>query len=453
MSAPPAVSFRRNTLMLTAMLPLCLLFGCPRTVPLPSLVGADRAAVAETLAAADLAQGTVVSVYSDTAPLGRVLSQDPASGDRVTPDSAVSIVVSRGRVILADANSHAAAAAQDGLTWATAYDTLQEAVDTAYYRSAEVWAARGSFGENRAAKNADGSLVLKDGTALYGGFAAVENFREERNWSGNVTVIDGSGARGGSPAYHVVAGAEDARLDGFTVRGGGTDESARGGMVNGGASLTVANCAFADNVGVHGGAMSIWGLSSSVTLSGCTFTRNAAGFHGGAIFMDGGTLTVTDCTFDNNAADNDGGAVCSAGADVTFTNTSFSRNTATALGGAYYIFNGGEAILTNCQFYENDARTGSAMAAANALSSATMTNCTFHGNTADDTGGAVYGVHASLAAANSIFWGNSGGGGGGDCHRRNSQRDGKPLLHRGRVARGRHRHSDRRAAILRRAGP
>lgn len=36
-------------------------------------------------------------------------------------------------------------------------------------------------------------------------------------------------------------------------------------------------------------------------------------------------------------------------------------------------------------------------------------NCTLQGNTAGDLGGAVWAIHASLAACNSIFWGNTGG--------------------------------------------
>ncbi len=392
--------------LFTLILTLLFLSGCSVTVP--NLVGMDRAAAPAALEDAHLALGTVSSAYSDTEPLGSILTQNPAAGSQAPRDSAVALVVSRGRVILADPETPAAASAQDGLTWATAYDTLQEAVDAAYFRSAEVWAARGSFGENRAAKDAFGSLLLREGIAVYGGFSAAENFREERNWSTNLTVIEGAAALAGEPAVHVVTGAEGARLDGFTVRGGDGGESSGGGMINSSPSMAVANCAFTGNTANSGGAISCWYVSSSLEVDNCLFARNSCGNHGGSILTDMAALTLRGCTFDRNTADNDGGAVCSAGADVTVSNTTFSRNSASGNGGGIYAFNGGDVTLTNCLFHSNEALRGGALTSAFSLTNAVLTNCTFSENTASESGGAVYTYHGSFAATNCILWNNTG---------------------------------------------
>lgn len=71
----------------------------------------------------------------------------------------------------------------DGLSWATAKQTVHAAIDTASMAGGEVWVAKGTYTEN---------LTLRPYAFLYGGFAGTETERSARNWRANVSQIVGS---------------------------------------------------------------------------------------------------------------------------------------------------------------------------------------------------------------------------------------------------------------------
>ncbi|HPO30546.1 MAG TPA: PASTA domain-containing protein, partial [Candidatus Hydrogenedentes bacterium] len=68
----------------------------PCTVAVPDVSGLTQADAATALASAGLATGSVTSQCSSTVPAGSVISQSPAANTRVTPGSAVNLVVSTG---------------------------------------------------------------------------------------------------------------------------------------------------------------------------------------------------------------------------------------------------------------------------------------------------------------------------------------------------------------------
>ena len=80
-------------------------------------------------------------------------------------------------VWLVDKDTPAVQGAQDGLTWATAYDTIQEAIDAADAAGGgEVWVAEGVYDEPRTSDphgtgENTGSVMMKGGVHLYGGFS------------------------------------------------------------------------------------------------------------------------------------------------------------------------------------------------------------------------------------------------------------------------------------------
>ncbi|MFF5443593.1 Stk1 family PASTA domain-containing Ser/Thr kinase [Streptomyces sp. NPDC012888] len=71
----------------------------PETVSVPNVKGKPLEAAKAELAGEGLAPGMVTTAFSQDVPQGAVLSTDPAAGDRRAPDTAVAIVVSKGRPV------------------------------------------------------------------------------------------------------------------------------------------------------------------------------------------------------------------------------------------------------------------------------------------------------------------------------------------------------------------
>jgi hypothetical protein len=126
--------------------------------------------------------------------------------------------------------------------------------------------------------------------------------------------------------------------------------------------LNAENMTFSDNIG--DGAIINYGIT---TISGSTFTNNAADI-GGAIYnSDDGILTISGSTFTNNRADINfasGGAILNNSTNTaTITGSTFTGNQAGNNGGA--ISNGGLMIISASTFTGNTAPTGSAVAQPN----------------------------------------------------------------------------------------
>jgi hypothetical protein len=90
----------RQVAVVTALAVLSIgLLGCPprdRSVAVPNVVGATQSSAQNLLNAAGLNLGSVSEVYSETVPVGRIVSQSPAAGASVPEGTAVSIVISLG---------------------------------------------------------------------------------------------------------------------------------------------------------------------------------------------------------------------------------------------------------------------------------------------------------------------------------------------------------------------
>jgi formylglycine-generating enzyme required for sulfatase activity len=68
----------------------------PQPVPVPDVMGQPQVAASTAITDAGLTVGTVTEEYSDTVPLGTVISQSPAAGVNVVPGTAVNLTVSAG---------------------------------------------------------------------------------------------------------------------------------------------------------------------------------------------------------------------------------------------------------------------------------------------------------------------------------------------------------------------
>ena len=91
--------------------------------------------------------------------------------------------------------------------------SAQAGIDAASVQGGEVWVAAGTYYER---------ITLTPYAHAYGGFAGTEAVRTDRDWTAHPTIIDGENTRRG------VLGANNATLDGFTIRNGYGFCSARG---------------------------------------------------------------------------------------------------------------------------------------------------------------------------------------------------------------------------------
>ena len=170
-------------------------------------------------------------------------------------------------------------------------------------------------------------------------------------------------------------------------------------MCENGASPTITNCIFRDNVSsdsyVGGGA--IW-CEGEPTISECLFEANTAS-RGGAVFcVEYVAVTFEDCIFRANYASNKGGAVYSY-QNAVFMNCIFEDNEAGDEGGAML---GGSLILEECTFYGNSATNrASALLCLDGYSDVQF--CTLFGNSSAN-GAAIHCLASTnLSMSNTII--------------------------------------------------
>ena len=223
-----------------------------------------------------------------------------------------------------------------GLSWALAKATIQAGIG-ASVSGDEVWVAAGTYSE---------SITLTNGVALYGGFAGTETSLAQRNWTANITTLDGGGTR--AIATFPVGASSATRLDGFLCQNAYTESD--GGAVHcEGGSPTIANNRFVGNYAHwYGGA--IYCRESSPSIAGNTFTDNLAGWTGGAIYSWNSSPTISNNVFTSNSSEyQDGGAVYCYGGSPAILSNRFVSNMSSGVygGGAICCRNGSPTIGCN----------------------------------------------------------------------------------------------------------
>jgi len=322
----------------------------------------------------------------------------------------------------------------DGVLWTTAFTNVQAAL-TAAVSSDEIWVAEGVYTPGSADQR-DATFTLKNGVALYGGFAGTETARDQRDWTVNITVLSGDIDQNdttdphgvvtttanivGNNAYHVVSGGgtdNTAMLDGFILTAGqanGSDPTDRGGgMYNNYSSPTLTNVSFSGNQAARGGGM--YNDKSSPTLTNVTFSDNHTGDEGvgGGMFnFNNSSPTLTNVTFSGNTATYCGGMLNYSNSRPALTNVSFSGNTTTNSGGGMCNGATSSPTLTNVTFSGNSAYYGGGMS-NDSYSSPTLTDVTFSGNTATNSGGGMFNGDSSTTLTNVTFSGNTASDRGG----------------------------------------
>jgi len=312
-------------------------------------------------------------------------------------------------------------------SWADTCD-LQAAL-TAAIVTDEIWVQSGTYLPTNTTDRTI-SFVLKNGVAIYGGFAGTETARDQRNWTGNLTILSGDI---GNPAiitdntYNVVYGYQldaTAILDGFTVtsgnaNGSGSPSNSGGGMYNNEiSSPTLTNLIFSSNSAVRGGGMYNLHLSNP-TMTNVSFSSNTASEYGGGIYNSAGCIpTLIHASFSNNSA-NYGGGMYNSSSSPTMTNVTFSGNTASFQGGGISNTSYSYPTLTNVTLTGNTAvEDGGGM--FNSYSNPTLANVTFSSNSTSLKGGGMYNSYSSPTMVNGTFSGNTAATDGGGIFNRSS---------------------------------
>ncbi|VGO15680.1 hypothetical protein PDESU_04265 [Pontiella desulfatans] len=315
---------------------------------------------------------------------------------------------------------------EDGASWATAFNTVQEGIDAAETAGdPEVWVAAGTYAPTGGTLRRT-TILLKSNIAVYGGFDGTETDRSMRDWIANPTILSGNIGDPGlatDNSFHVVSctNATGAVLDGFTIRDGYADGPNTGGGANTGLNSTSAEAIVA---GInHSAGGGIINFQAAASFYNCIVTNNHAGKAGGAYNMVSTTARGSDddpnpyyenCTFVGNTSGGRGGAVQNdVATHPAFVNCRFLDNTCDGKGGGMYNDFYCSPFLTNCVFAGNYAIMAGAMG-NDGSSSPTIVNCTFANNEAWDKGAAIYnGSHSASATANlptivnCIFFGNT----------------------------------------------
>jgi hypothetical protein len=276
-----------------------------------------------------------------------------------------------------------APAGGDGTSWATAFRTIEDAVDAA----SNIWIEC----------TAPDAILIKQGTytpaatiatakalQIYGGYpSSIANpTTSDRDPAAYPTTLSGGSAR------RCLELSTYCVIDGLIFAHGRTTGMGAGIYIH----STPVDCGF---LGIL-----------NTTIRNCRFTDNIADLDGGAIYDYMADAEIRNCTFDNNSA-HVGGAIKVWESSPTIERCVFNNNTATAEsgweGGAicedYYCY----GTITNCLFYLNTT-AGNGGALGFHIAHPTITNCTFAANTAGGFGGAYYGNTSAPTFRNCIFW-------------------------------------------------
>jgi hypothetical protein len=301
-----------------------------------------------------------------------------------------------GQIVYVDAE---AIGANDGSSWADAYNFLQDALAVAVGGD-EIWVAEGIYkpdqGFGITPSDRMATFQLKNGVAIYGGFVGGETILEQRDWEANETILSGDIGTPGNDkdnSFHVVVGSgtdNTAVLDGFTITAGNADGEGYpnfmgAGMLNHLGSPSVTNCLFWGNFASTGGGM--FNRDSNAMITNCSFIGNSVLGDGGGMGSDNWVSysnrpTIINCSFIGNWAGGKGGALENTICSTRLINCIFSGNSAGKWGGV--MFNQGTMAprMTNCIFIGNSAaeRGGVMHSYPNCIPK--VTNCILWDNTA-----------------------------------------------------------------------
>jgi hypothetical protein len=228
----------------------------------------------------------------------------------------------------------------DGTSWATAFQTIEPAVNAAADDGGgEVWIAAGVYDEERAGFR--GRLFVKETVEVYGGFVGDESLREQRDWHLYECIIDGSISWAGAAAEYVISCGSGTRVDGVTVTHG------RSGVFMG-ANSFLAKCIIRDNR-ILGGDLGAGISAQGAIIEDCVVRDN------GGSGISATSTVVRRCQISNNAAS----AFAATDTACLVEDTSFTNHQSSA---AYLSrWSSSPVRFLSCTFRDNVGYRGGAV--------------------------------------------------------------------------------------------
>jgi hypothetical protein len=220
-----------------------------------------------------------------------------------------------------------------GTSWALAKATVAGALAAASYGDA-VWVAAGTYAEH---------VTVKDGVALYGGFAGTEASLDQRDWTNHLSALFGGAdveaiTFTNKAVVTLTNAGPDTRVDGMVITGGAAIHGGGIGMV--GSGPVIANNLIKGNYTDGAGAgISIWGCQF-ITATNCYIP------------------VITNNTIVDNMSLNDegdGGGIAVIGSAPRILGNVIARNTATRNGGGIACWRDCRAVIANNFIEANSA--------------------------------------------------------------------------------------------------
>ena len=192
-----------------------------------------------------------------------------------------------------------------------------------------------------------GEITLSGDIALSGALPAI---------TGSVTIEGAGHSISGAGEYRIldVSGGRLVIRNLTLTKGSGEDGGAL--RMRFGASVEIWGSAFSDNRAATGGAISIHGRSSRLTIENSSFSGNKADKWAGAIDVGNSTVTIRGSSFTDNSVAEYGGALVVQVGKVEIENSTFHNNHALSAA-AIHVF-GEEVTLTHVTMTDNIANTG-----------------------------------------------------------------------------------------------
>lgn len=328
----------------------------------------------------------------------------------------------------------------NGLSWATAFKTLQEALEVPNIK--EIWMAQGRYvptkdhlGNATPLNNKTKTFVLPNNLKIYGGFNGTETNRNQQNFTTNVTTLSGdflnndaltgigntiSITNNEENVYHVLVSINNSvntLLNGITVSGGNgglvgattisgivVEDQSGGGIYIENSSPKFENVIFTKNRSGAGVGGSVRAKNSNSTFKNCNFEYSIA-VYGGAFLHESSSITISNCLFlGNKATATGGGLFNNGGSTTTINNSNFSLNAASTGGGAHNASNS-NTTYNLCDFNGNFTTDPYAGGAGfyNGNSSVVTVNKSNFNNNNSVRGGGIYGFNTTLSINDCVF--------------------------------------------------